>query len=62
MAARRVARTEPATRTAPCGLPRLERAGAMTATVVDITCGSFLDEQAMPGRRVLNDRARPVNA
>jgi hypothetical protein len=34
----------------------------MTATVVDITCGSFLDEQAMPGRRVLNDRARPVNA
>jgi hypothetical protein len=34
----------------------------MTATVANITCGAFLDEQAMPGRRALNNRARPVNA
>jgi hypothetical protein len=39
-----------------------DRANAMTATLANITCGAFLGEQAMPVRRALNNRARPLNA
>ena len=49
-----------------------DRASAMTATLANITCGAFLDEQAMAGERALNDsspllpalndRARALNA
>src|SRR4029453_3581157 len=48
------------------------RAAAMTATLANVTGGAFLDEQAVPGERALNDsspllpalndRAPPLNA